>query len=60
VKTKFEVDPDGCTGCGGCAALCPVSAIEVDAIRAMITNDCIGCGICADFCPVSVIDRRKT
>jgi len=60
MKKKYEVDPTSCTGCGGCAALCPVSAIEVDAVKATINEECIGCGICADFCPVSVISVRNS
>lgn len=55
------VDPNRCTGCGQCAAVCPRNAIRmlpsdrgpstvVDTVR------CSGCGACAAVCPVGAVD----
>lgn len=52
------VDPDRCSGCRTCVAVCPYKAISFDA-QANITviNDilCHGCGTCAAACPSGVI-----
>ncbi len=56
---KYIVAPKICTGCGGCAALCPVSAIVMDAVKATIIETCIGCSICADFCPIEAISKES-
>lgn len=56
---KYSIDSEKCTACGGCAALCPVNAIEVTAKFASINDSCIGCGACDDFCPISVISEVK-
>ncbi|MHA2231691.1 MAG: Coenzyme F420 hydrogenase/dehydrogenase, beta subunit C-terminal domain, partial [Candidatus Hodarchaeales archaeon] len=41
-----------CTACGGCAAICPVNAIEMDEMTATIDHTCIGCIWCDYVCPV--------
>ncbi len=48
-----------CTFCGGCASLCPVSAIIVEDRRVTIENSCIACKNCYDFCPISAIDEGE-
>ena len=48
------IDPDICAGCQTCIGLCPYSAIEFDARRAVsVVNAalCKGCGSCAGGCP---------
>ncbi len=57
----FPVIDHTCTGCGKCAMLCPVEAIELagsegsDNERSVsVSIDgriCIGCGLCAENCP---------
>jgi formate hydrogenlyase subunit 6/NADH:ubiquinone oxidoreductase subunit I len=53
-----------CTGCGKCAAVCPISAIEMTTaekgerrLRVAKVNDeiCLGCGVCVRSCPRNAI-----
>lgn len=51
------IEKSRCTGCGACAAVCPVSAIQMveDAegflYPVMDTDCCIGCDACSRVCP---------
>jgi Na+-translocating ferredoxin:NAD+ oxidoreductase RNF subunit RnfB len=48
---------EGCLGFGDCAAVCPVSAIEMKEGRPQINlSKCIGCGLCVESCPRGLID----
>jgi len=45
-----------CTGCGGCAAICPTDAITMvengaGFLTAQVTDRCIDCGLCRKVCP---------
>ncbi|MBU4315662.1 MAG: 4Fe-4S binding protein [Proteobacteria bacterium] len=56
---RSVIDGDLCTGCGECAAICPMDAIEEkDGISAVLTKRCIGCGLCVDRCPVLAISME--
>ena len=47
-----------CTGCGACAAACPVACIRMEAdaegfLRPIVDPDkCIACGRCSQICPI--------
>jgi heterodisulfide reductase subunit A len=55
------VDPEYCSGCRTCAALCPFGALDMDLDGACMTVDeacCRGCGICVAACPSGAIELR--
>jgi ferredoxin len=54
------VDATQCTGCGACAAICPMEAIAVDATASIETSRCAGCGLCVDECPQAAITLKRT
>lgn len=54
-----EVNPDLCTGCGACGALCQYRAIVSLGTRALVFPElCHGCGGCAKVCPNGAITER--
>lgn len=56
-----EIDPDKCSGCRICNALCPYVAIEYDpAVHKshVISALCKACGACVAACPSSAIKAR--
>ncbi|MGD9138773.1 MAG: 4Fe-4S binding protein [Desulfobacterales bacterium] len=55
-----ETELDECIGCGACADICPVDAVEMADERPVVDpNWCIGCGVCAVSCPADVISIKR-
>ncbi|MEJ2716743.1 MAG: CoB-CoM heterodisulfide reductase HdrA2 [Deltaproteobacteria bacterium] len=55
-----KIDPDKCTACGVCAAVCPYHAIEGDKELGhyrVIEAACQGCGTCVPECRFGAIDQ---
>lgn len=48
-------DPDDCTTCGACAAVCPDGAIAVAESLSWDQDQCLGCLGCADACPSGAV-----
>jgi len=58
-----ETELQGCIGCGACADICPVDAVEMAQEKPNVDLDwCIGCGVCAVVCPtesISIVRRSE-
>jgi len=50
-----QVDTTRCDGCGTCAEVCCVEAIEIVNGKAVIGEDCILCMACAAVCRCEAI-----
>lgn len=57
--TLHYIDPNACTGCGKCIAVCPENAIEGgDGMIHIISRElCTGCGLCIAACSDGAIKR---
>ncbi len=62
---KIKRNPISCIDCGLCNKACP-SAIKVDKVKTVISDECSTCLSCVDVCPVadtlelkSVITKKK-
>ena len=59
-----KISLDKCVGCGKCAKVCPILAIEMagDSKKKKAEVDteiCLGCGVCARNCPVKAIEMER-
>jgi Fe-S-cluster-containing hydrogenase component 2 len=51
-----ETDSNECSGCGECATICPVEAVQMkDGVPIIDRDWCIGCGVCATVCPTEAV-----
>jgi MinD superfamily P-loop ATPase len=48
-----------CDGCGACAEVCRVDAIEVSLLATIDPWRCTGCGQCVAVCPQEAISMRN-
>ena len=56
-RMKLEFDEESCVGCGLCAKVCPISAIEFGEKPKF--NSCYLCGLCVERCPQGAIRKVK-
>jgi len=51
-----ETESEECSGCGECATICPVEAVQMkDGVPIIDQDWCIGCGVCATVCPTEAV-----
>ena len=61
VWVKPVADPGVCTGCGICAASCPVNAIEMRNNKPVMDyKTCINCLCCDESCPEGAIEQKRS
>ena len=60
-ETIFEVIEDRCFGCAACVALCPLNALELDNLLAVVDEpSCTHCKLCIPACPVHALTLTPT
>jgi NADH:ubiquinone oxidoreductase subunit F (NADH-binding)/(2Fe-2S) ferredoxin/Pyruvate/2-oxoacid:ferredoxin oxidoreductase delta subunit len=59
---RYVLNPQDCTGCGACLAVCPVQAIkgQKDTPHQLDAESCIRCGACKEACrPGAILIRER-
>jgi anaerobic sulfite reductase subunit C len=57
---RINVEPERCSGCGHCVAVCAEKALDLeDAIR-LDQSRCLGCAACARVCPEKALRVADT
>ena len=56
--SPYVVDAAHSVCCGTCVALCPVKAIAMTELSAVIRGHCIECGTCESACPANAIHKN--
>ena len=51
----IRTDAEKCLRCGGCVAVCPVTALDLTEHGIKCSGDCTDCSICINFCPVGAM-----
>lgn len=59
VKDKKFYAKDSCSGCGLCAAKCPLGNIEISGGKPKWNGDCTHCMACIAYCPEEAIEYGK-
>lgn len=55
-----KVSRNQCVGCGKCAKVCPILAIQMKEKNPVIDEEiCLGCGVCARNCPTKAITLER-
>lgn len=53
------VNKNRCNGCGACAGVCPVDAVEIKQGKAWISDKCMECGACIGECPTQALSMPR-
>jgi dissimilatory sulfite reductase (desulfoviridin) alpha/beta subunit len=56
-ETEVNCEPDACTGCGDCAAVCEEAAVILNEghLLGIDSKRCVRCGACARVCPTQAL-----